>query len=263
METNVRFAETVKEQVKETTPPSILKQTLPLYPCFCGADKCLSLVGAFSLVLAGAAMHCELIGTGCEEMKAARRFWLMTRARIRFFRRPSMMEPVRLTTWPGAPRHYTCDRYYTLEGEDGSPMAEARNEWAVLDIDSGRPVRTEGIYDPALSFLPTGVLTEPFLRQRDILTPEETVAHYRVQPSDIDFGKHMNHTVYPRIISDSFDVREQLATQVEEIEVQYLTPCYEGEELTILRRREGNLYLFSIRNAEGKTAFLATVRVAE
>ncbi len=263
METNVQCVNTLTENASEKIPPCVLKQTLPLYPCFCGADKCLSLQGAFSLVLAGAAMHCELIGTGCEDMKAAHRFWLMMRTKIRFFGYPDMMETVRLTTWPAVPGHYTCDRYYTLEREDGSLMVEARNEWAVLDSDSGRPIRTEQIYDPALTFLPGGVLTEPFLRQRDTLTEEDFAARYRVQPSDIDFGNHMNHTVYPRIIADSFSVGEQKEMRIEEIEVQYLTPCYEGEELTVLRRREANTLLFSIRNAEGKTAFLATVRVAE
>ncbi len=235
--------------------PSVFTQSMKLPPHACGAEKTLSTSAAFSLLVDAAALHSELIGTGCREMEKRRLFWLMTRARIRFYRRPAMMEEVALTTWPAAPRHYLCNRFYTLHGKDGALLLEGRQEWAVVDLDSGRPVRTEGIYPSSLTHVGAEVIPSPYTRLSDTLTREDAVRELTVSSSDVDFGGHVNNAVYPRMIGDCLSTSEHRALDVREAEVQYLTPCYEGERLSFLCRR-GEELLFSIRKEDGRCAFL-------
>lgn len=238
--------------------PSLLQTAVPLYPGFCAFDKRLGISGAFSLILDAAAAHSEKIGTGCVDMAKKRLFWLMVRSKIRFYKRPEMMQSVTLATWPAAPGRLFCDRFYTACGEDGALFFEARNEWAVLDTETGKPTRTEHIYGDTLFPLAASVLPEPFLRMTDDFTEKEAVAAYTVRPSDIDFGGHVNHVLYLRMLTDTVPLSEQAKHPPKEVEVQYLAPCFEGETLTVFRRMEsGTATLFAIRKPNGQTALLA------
>ena len=192
---------------EKITCPALLTKKTAILPSLCGADQRLCIRGAFSLLVDAAADHSELIGTGCRDMRERHRFWLMSRAKIRFYSRPSMMEDIIVNTWPKAPGHFLCDRFYTVE-QDGACVLEGRQEWAVLDTDTGRPIRTEEIYPSALSHLPVEVLATPFTRLRDTLSDEDLVQSIRVLPSDIDFGGHVNNVIYLRMISDTFTAAE-------------------------------------------------------
>ncbi len=246
---------TAKSRLDCRPYPSWITSTSALPPSYCGADKALSLMGAFSLLVDTAAVHCERIGTGCADMAEAHRFWLMTRARIVFHRRPSMMEEITVTTWPEAPRHFLCNRNYTVEG-NGGLLLEGYHEWAVLDTDTLQPIRTEEIYPAAFSPLPrTG--PSPFSRLRDTLGEDTLSYTYKVAASDIDFGNHVNNTRYIRMLTDSFSVREFSELSLREAEIQYLSSATEGEVLGIFKERTEDGYRFAIRHEDGRTAALA------
>lgn len=246
---------TERSRIDSRAYPSWITSTSALSPSYCGADKALSLTGAFSLLVDAAAVHCERIGTGCADMAAAHRFWLMTRAHILFRRRPSMMEEITVTTWPEAPRHFLCNRNYTVEGEGGL-LLEGHHEWAVLDTDTLQPIRTEGIYPAAFTPLPrTG--PSPFSRLCDTLGEDTLSYTYKVTTSDIDFGKHVNNTRYIRMLTDSFSVQELSELSVREAEIRYLSSATEGEVLGIFKERTEDGYRFAIRHEDGKPAALA------
>ena len=246
---------------EKTTCPALLTKRTAIHPSLCGADQRLSVRGAFSLLVDTAADHSEMIGTGCRDMRDRHLFWLMTRAKIRFHSRPQMMDEITISTWPKAPGHFLCDRFYTVE-QDGVCVLEGRQEWAVLDTDSTRPIRTEEIYPATLAPLSVEVLDTPFTRLRDTLEEADLVYRTTVSPSDIDFGGHVNNVIYLRMISDSFTTAEGLALSPREVEVQYLSPCFEGEELSVLRKATEEGYAFAIRKPSGKTAFLARIALA-
>lgn len=248
--------QTYTETEKKTSMPCLLNLYTPLYPSYCGADKRLSISGAFSLILNAAAAHSERIGTGCADMQEKGLFWLMVRSHIRFHRRPLMMEECTLTTWPSRPGHFLCDRHYALAADEELLM-EARNEWAVLSLENGKPIRTEHIYPEDLSTLDTSLFSEPFRRMRDDFREEEKVSALTVKPSDIDFGRHVNNALYLKMLTDSFTLSEWEAFEPREVEVQYVAPALEGETLSLYRRKEADGFSFALRKPDGKCALLA------
>ncbi|TFI60013.1 acyl-CoA thioesterase [Sphingomonas parva] len=68
--------------------------------------------------------------------------WVVTRHEIDYLRAALPGETVIGRTWiPEGPRGARFDRHVEFVGEDGKPRVRARTTWAILDKESGRPLR--------------------------------------------------------------------------------------------------------------------------
>ena len=106
-------------------------------------------------------------------------------------------------------------------------------------------------------------ITEAPARFRDDLLPEELVQRHTVRSTDIDMGRHMNNVAYVRLLLDCFPASVLADGKIGSMEVHYAAPCLEGEELSVLCRREGSICRMAVRKPDGKTAVLAAVRFHE
>ena len=106
-------------------------------------------------------------------------------------------------------------------------------------------------------------ITEAPARFRDDLLPEELVQRHTVRSTDIDMGRHMNNVAYVRLLLDCFPASVLADGKIASMEVHYAAPCLEGEELSVLCRREGGICRMAVRKPDGKTAVLAAVRFHE
>ena len=106
-------------------------------------------------------------------------------------------------------------------------------------------------------------ITEAPARFRDDLLPEELVQRHTVRSTDIDMGHHMNNVAYVRLLLDCFPASVLAGGEIASMEVHYAAPCFEGEELSVLCRREGSICRMAVRKPDGKTAVLAAVRFHE
>ncbi len=236
-----------------------LKRTEIAFNNDCGPDRRLSLCGGVRKIMDAASLHAEVLGVGAAAFEEQHRFWLAVRTRLRFYRRPQLMEEFTVTTWPTPPARLYCKRHYRFEkGEE--ILADAWNEWAILDLAAGRPVRTTDVYPAGLALREEGLLPEPTERFADDFTAEEMVAMVTPQSSDIDYGQHVNNIAYLRMLTDTFSVEELGALNLQDFDIAYLRQCYEGETLSIYRRREGEGYRFLIRKQNGEPAFFAMAK---
>ena len=96
-------------------------------PELCGMDGRLGVLGGLTLFQALAAEHAEQIGVGGADMAKRGLFWLTVRTRIRFYKRPAMMQTVGLETWPGPGEGMRWERYYTLKRGDALPAPSLIN----------------------------------------------------------------------------------------------------------------------------------------
>lgn len=68
--------------------------------------------------------------------------WVVTRHEIDYLRAVLPGETVTGRTWVGeAPKGARFDRHVEFVGEDGKPRVKARTTWAILDRETGRPLR--------------------------------------------------------------------------------------------------------------------------
>ena len=225
----------------------------------CDASGKLGLAHAFSLFQDIASEHAEILDVGRRAMQKRDAFWVTSRTRIHFYRRPEMMQQVQITTWPAVPGAMRCDRFYRMEA-DGEILLEGRTEWCVLNTASGKVVPPASIFGE-IDYLEETALAAPYARFRHDFTDENCAIQLAVRPSDIDIGRHMNNCAYPRLLLDSFPVNELEQKRATEMEIWFCLPCFEGDMLSILRRDTDYGYEFGVRRPDGRYAALAQMRV--
>jgi acyl-CoA thioester hydrolase len=69
-------------------------------------------------------------------------FWVVVRHEIDYLRAAYEGDRITATTWVGdEPKGARFDRFVELAGNDGRVCVRARTSWAIIDKDSGRPIR--------------------------------------------------------------------------------------------------------------------------
>lgn len=232
-------------------------------PSMCDASGRIALSAAFALFQDVASEHAEELGVGFQDMARRGAFWLTVRTRVHFYRRPALMQAVDVRTWPAAPGSTRCDRFYRMSAQ-GQTLIEGRTEWCVYDLAAKavRPLAEAGFRE-GLVYSDEKALDAPYARFRHDFTDGDRVAGDAVRPSDVDVGRHMNNVAYLRLLADSFSVEEMERMRVEEMEILFCMPCFEGEELDVLRRRTQTGYEFGVRRPDGRYAALALMRMEE
>lgn len=227
----------------------------------CDACGRLGLHNAFALFQDIASEHAEEIGVGFEAMQQRGLFWVTARSRVRFYRRPGLMEMVRAETWPAPPGATRCDRFYRLSAGT-EVLLEGRTQWCVFDLNKGavHPAEDAG-YNEGLVFSGETLLDAPHARMRHDFAEADAVQRHVVRATDVDMGRHMNNVAYLRAIMDSFSVAELAQMPVREMEILFCLPCFEGDELTILRRKAEQGYEFGVRRSDGRYAALAQMQL--
>lgn len=108
---------------------------------------------------------------------------------------------------------------------------------------------------------PEKVCTGPFTRFREAPAAENLVKTYTIGSQDIDTGRHMNNVAYIRMLLGTFTTAELADMPVREVEVAYRVACFEGQTLSIYRRRDEEGWHFLVQNPDGETALQAVLRL--
>ncbi|MBE6935912.1 MAG: hypothetical protein E7458_05350 [Ruminococcaceae bacterium] len=224
----------------------------------CDHRSRLGIPAVFSLFMDLATEHAAQIRLGSDRLAEHGLFWVTVRTKVRFHRRPAMMETVTAETWPEAPGKIGCNRYYLLrDGEE--VLVEGKSEWAMMELSTGRPHRIAEVYPQDLVHLTDTVCDGIYARVPDVFSEAPEFARHRITSSDIDLGQHMNNAAYLRMVFGAFSCAELDAMQVREVDINYRLPCLEGEELTLRRVTNGNTIDIGVFRADGKLA--TTVRI--
>lgn len=200
----------------------------------CDSSGRLGIHNAADLFMDIAGEHARLLGCGQPDLMKTGGFWLTVRSMFRFYRRPSLLEEVEVSTWPGIPESRRCFRDYQISGEGGI-LAAGRTEWAVMDIATGRLRHLDGIYPEDLELTGRRAMSEEFVRFGTEIDSGEVIGAYTVQSTDIDLGHHMNNTAYLRAFESLFSSEEWNRMDLRYLEVWYRSQCFEGETLTARR----------------------------
>ncbi|MCD7750033.1 MAG: thioesterase, partial [Oscillospiraceae bacterium] len=129
-------------------------------------------------------------------------------------------------------------------------------------MDSGRMVKPEDSgYPLTMEHWPEKMCPDPFTRFRETPAAENLVKTYTVGSQDIDTGRHMNNVAYVRMLLGTFTTAELADMPVREVEVAYRAACFEGQTLSIYRRKDDEGWHFLVQNQTGETAIQAVLRL--
>ena len=219
----------------------------------CDANAMMSYPAIASVFMDLAGVHAEKLGIGSSYCYRNERFWLTVRSRIRFQRRPRLMELVELSTWAEESTGIRCNRDYEI-AIDGKRLIEGRTEWSMMDLKSRSLLDMKEVYPKDIVF-DRGALFSDGYHDFTEACPEEVKAVYQVSSTDIDFGNHMNNAAYVRMIFSLYSTKELKKMDLSEMEMLYLSSCYEGETLSIYALKKEKETLYFVKKENGKTAF--------
>lgn len=215
----------------------------------------------FNVFMDLANRHAEILGIDQKTFMDKGLFWLTVKTRIRFDRRPTMSESVQAQTWPIKPSSVRSDRCYRLLAENGV-LAEGRTEWAVMDLNAGRLANLKELFPQELVFNEESFSIEDFPR---IMPCDDTFTlknKYTVISSDIDMGQHMNNVAYVRALMGMFSVQELKDMDIREITVIFKTSAHEGDVLSMMYKKEGDILNCGLYFEDGRPSLLAQIRIA-
>ena len=216
-----------------------LKQDFIVTPSFSDPEGKLSVVSTFYLFMDMAAMQADRMGLGYWHFHSRHLFWLTVKTHLHFYRRPLMEEKVTVETWPEEAHNLRCDRDYRIKAGN-EVLVEGKTEWAVLNYDTGRLEMCNDLYGKDFTSYGERVLAGPFERIREDFSGCTKAGTYIVQSTDIDVGGHMNNSAYLRAAASLFSTDIWKGHDIEDIQVLFRTPCYEGDQLTMWERDINN-----------------------
>ena len=201
----------------------------------CDREGRLSPVGAFTVFMDLASIHADLLGLGAADMIQRGLFWLTVKTKVRFLRRPRLMERVTVSTRPLAPEKVRSIREYRIEqGEE--LLIEGKTEWTVIDAATGRIRPMTEVFPAELELAKTPRYPDPFARVDPNFSGQRELGSFRVRSVDVDIGRHMNNVAYLQAVFGTMRSEELADFPKGEIEIVFRSPCFEGETLRVFRR---------------------------
>ena len=216
----------------------------------------MSIPSIFSLFMDLATEHGSDIRLGIDDLAEKGLFWLTVKTKVRIMERPEMMSDIMAETWPETPGRASCNRYYALRKE-GRTIVEGKSEWAIIEKDSGKLRKLAEVYPGDIEHCPDTVCDGPYMRLSKDFSGCEEIGRYTVRSTDIDIGQHMNNAAYVHAMFGAFSCRELDTMNVQEAEVHFRAPCFEGDRLSVFRRDTDGGVELGILRSDGTTAVCA------
>jgi acyl-ACP thioesterase len=170
--------------------------------------------------------HAAEMGIAMADLRQQRLTWVLSRYFIRFFQYPKLKQNVQVRTWPSARDGRFTHRDYEVIA-DAQPVVAATCSWALLNIDTRRPVLLDEFL-PAYPLRPSRSLEFP----ADKIPLADTVdgeVHFPVRRSDLDVNRHVNHTVYVEWALESLPSAAVEDCRLAELEIAYRAEALYGD----------------------------------
>ncbi len=170
--------------------------------------------------------HAAELGVAVGDLRQQRLTWVLSRYFIRFFHYPKIQQSVQVLTWPSTREGRFTNRDYEVTA-DSQPVVAATCSWALLNIDTRRPVLLD-------EFLPT----YPLRPYRSLEFPADKIplanvcdgeVPFQVRRSDLDVNHHVNHTVYVEWALEGLPAAAVKDHRLAELEIAYRTEALYGD----------------------------------
>lgn len=234
-------------------------------PSMCDENSLMSIPAILDLFQDVAGIHADSVGIGALELEEKGLFWIVSKIRLRIFRRPLVEEKLDAVTWIQPADRVTCERDWSIT-KDGETLAYVRSIWAALKRENFKPAHMADFYpDSDFSIAPPD--DEPFARMGKKFDNAEPLGEYKIRSIDIDRGGHMNNVNYVRAMLGCFTCAQLAEMDIRELDTQFLRQCYEGDTIHFVKRAsktadsaDGSPMEIAALNEEGQVCFVAALR---
>lgn len=176
-------------------------------------------------------------------------FWVFTKTKLHFERRPDWREITTVRTFPidnaGMRTHVNtviCDKA-------DNNLILANQEACVLSLETHRPVKLTTLPYPSDSF-PKAVFSEPFEKFSVEFGNSDFVFEQVIRSSFIDMSHHMNNIEYIKLALCVFSDDFLQANEISDLEVHYLGESKEGQILRVYKKEFENAFFIQIKESE-------------
>ena len=137
-------------------------------PSMCDENSLMSIPDMLDMFQDVAGIHADSVGIGALELEESGLFWIVSKIRLRVFRRPVVQETIDAVTWIQPADRATCERDWSISAKDGETLAYVRSIWAALKRENFKPAHMADFYpDSDFSIAPPD--DEPFLDMQFLL----------------------------------------------------------------------------------------------
>lgn len=188
--------------------------------------------------------------------------WMYTKYKLHLYREADF-EPLDLETWIETTR-FPGVIHQALEISRGSElMARGRLESCLVDIASGRLAKPAAIEFPTDVYEDRHVDVAAFTKLPKNAGGMDYVYSHTVRYTDLDRNRHMTNLRYIGLLMDAFDSSFYEKMLLTDIELHYISQCYEGEEIRIYRQQTQDGWLVTCAHTDGNAAAVSDMRFVE
>ena len=222
-------------------------------------SKTLSVFAAADLLQNSASLHS--ISMGIDDVTLKEKFglfWVAAHIVITLNNVRCMNEPALVKTWVRSTSRMKSERLCSISCKNGI-VAEGRCEWAMLDMNTHRPVRfPDEVKADRWAYDTDDVDVPKFSRIKPDFGEDDFVMERRVMSGDIDISMHTNNAVYCRFLTDMFSAQFLTENPISTFEIVYVKESREGDVLKLYRKfTDSNTAELGAYNENGETVVAA------
>lgn len=174
--------------------------------------------------------HALLRRITLKEMRQQNLFWVVSRVHLCMDRYPRAGETVTMRTWSSTRQEiFTCREFEMLDAA-GGVLARATSSWALLSLETRRPVPLDGNL-PEFAIDPRRAVEDDFASLPELGAEAEHTRRYDVLRRDLDMNGHVNNSVYVDWALESLPQQLARNARVAELEIGFRAEAHYGEEI--------------------------------
>jgi acyl-ACP thioesterase len=214
----------------------------------CTGRLTMSIVGNHLLNCAG--MHAAKRGFGITDLNEHHYTWVLSRLAMEFKDLPMQYDEFSIDTWVEAVYSLFTDRNFSMHNAKGEAIGYARSVWAMIDLDSRRPVNLVTMHEGRINEYICTDRECPIEKPGRIkVVATEPLYSFAAKYSDIDINGHVNSVRYIEHILDLLPLEKHKTERLKRFEIAYITESYFGDQLDIYmdEDKEENVYMVEVR----------------
>lgn len=184
----------------------------------------------------------DLLKVGCG--------WVVSRLAIEMTEYPKMYDYLQVETWVEDFDVMFTTRNFRLYNADGTVIGMAGTQWAVIGLNTRRPVNLQQFKE--WQAFATGEASGMEKPRRVGDMECEPASSHRVRYSDLDFNKHTNSMKYAEWMLDALPLEQFEGQRVKRFDINYLREARFGKSVDIYLNNSRNLSHFEIRDDASK-----------